>query len=773
MSNEKITALTAGTIKSTDVYIAVDTTDTSMAPSGTDKKYTFAQILANIASVGYLLNTNNLSDVSSASTARTNLGLGSAATQSTSTFLQATNNLSDLTNDATARSNLGLGGAAIANPGNTVISIAGLLEVASPVTSTPGNSTAYTATLRGETLVRSNSGSPMSDTIAQAGTSGLINGFYFDLINNDTSAILTITPSGSTINGGSTLVLQPHEGARISSNGTNYFASVNSGSIGAGFLLASNNLSDVSSVSISRTNLGLGSAAVNNISTTIAVSSGALVINSPVTTSTGASLAYTSALRGNTLLRSNSGSAMTDSIAQAGTAGLTTGFFFDVLNTDSAGAITITPTTSTINGASTLVLAHGYGARISSDGTNYFAIVSSGLTSSGFLLASNNLSDVSSASTARTNLGLGSSSTLNTGNSVVSISGALEQASPSNVQAGASYTYLTTDRAKTVYRSNSGSAMSDTLPQAGVSFPNGWLTYVDNIDATGSITITPTTSTINGASSLLVQAGYVARITSDGTNYFAFIANKTTVIPLTLNQIAFGNGQLTSSASLKWVASQNSFVAGNSPTLGGSVTGGYVVGDIASVSANNAGIFAGVNNTVTTNGLDGAIIGGNNNTVDGSKSFIAVSDTCSTTGSNSAIITSVSSTITTSGNATILNGQSCTITAAGSGSLVSGFHGSAASTGSYVFADGSSATPFQSTVNNSFIIRAVGGVGINQSAPDASASLDIVSTTTGFLPPRMTTTNRLAISSPGEGLQVYDLTLHKMAYFNGTIWTLL
>ena len=53
---------------------------------------------------------------------------------------------------------------------------------------------------------------------------------------------------------------------------------------------------------------------------------------------------------------------------------------------------------------------------------------------------------------------------------------------------------------------------------------------------------------------------------------------------------------------------------------------------------------------------------------------------------------------------------------------------------------------------------------------DASAIVDIQSTTQGFLPPRMTTTERDAITSPASGLMVYNTTTNKAQCYNGTTW---
>jgi hypothetical protein len=53
---------------------------------------------------------------------------------------------------------------------------------------------------------------------------------------------------------------------------------------------------------------------------------------------------------------------------------------------------------------------------------------------------------------------------------------------------------------------------------------------------------------------------------------------------------------------------------------------------------------------------------------------------------------------------------------------------------------------------------------------DTKAALEISSTTKGLLPPRMTQTQRDAISSPPTGLHVYNTTLNELDFFNGTVW---
>lgn len=96
-----------------------------------------------------------------------------------------------------------------------------------------------------------------------------------------------------------------------------------------------------------------------------------------------------------------------------------------------------------------------------------------------------------------------------------------------NAQTGTSYTVLATDRGKHVTFSNA-SPVAVTLPQATGSFSANYYCYVENIGA-GLVTITPTTSTINGGSTLALQTGEAYLVTSDDTNYRALACGRSTV----------------------------------------------------------------------------------------------------------------------------------------------------------------------------------------------------------------------------------------------------
>lgn len=67
-------------------------------------------------------------------------------------------------------------------------------------------------------------------------------------------------------------------------------------------------------------------------------------------------------------------------------------------------------------------------------------------------------------------------------------------------------------------------------------------------------------------------------------------------------------------------------------------------------------------------------------------------------------------------------------------------------------------------------IDASNNVGIGVTNIDSSCLLHMNSTTKGFRPPRMTSTQRNAISSPSTGLIVYNTTTDKINFYDGDAW---
>ena len=103
----------------------------------------------------------------------------------------------------------------------------------------------------------------------------------------------------------------------------------------------------------------------------------------------------------------------------------------------------------------------------------------------------------------------------------------------------------------------------------------------------------------------------------------------------------------------------------------------------------------------------------------------------------------------------------------------------------HVLGGGATSSTYSLIVTNSggttftaaIAVRDDNAVGFGTNSPAASAKVEISSTTQGFLPPRMTTTQRDAISSPAAGLTLYctdctatDASTGVMQTYNGTTW---
>jgi len=132
-----------------------------------------------------------------------------------------------------------------------------------------------------------------------------------------------------------------------------------------------------------------------------------------------------------------------------------------------------------------------------------------------------------------------------------------------NSQSGTTYTIAASDNGKLVTINNAAS-VAVTQPQAGTAgFANGFFYYIFNRGA-GAATITPTTSTINGNATLVLNQGQGARIVSDGTNYSAWVSAAPS-----------GSGTVTSVAlsAPSWLSVSGSPVTGSGTLAVSAATG--------------------------------------------------------------------------------------------------------------------------------------------------------------------------------------------------------
>jgi len=115
-------------------------------------------------------------------------------------------------------------------------------------------------------------------------------------------------------------------------------------------------------------------------------------------------------------------------------------------------------------------------------------------------------------------------------------------------------------------------------------------------------------------------------------------------------------------------------------------------------------------------------------------------------------------------------GSGNTTTTRGKGALVYNQDGTGFNKGDFYFLQNNLADTTIASLSNAVIaIKNNGNLVVGSTTSSASAILEAVSTTKGFLPPKMTTAQKNAISSPVAGLIVYDTTLNKLGVFT-TAW---
>ena len=232
-----------------------------------------------VAYFAYVYNTPNrhLTTITHASPPATIGTAGGSLTEVLSASLLRANNLSDLLSVSTARTNLGLGTAATKNVGTAIANVLEIIDMGGGVPGLP--------VLDGSNLTGINaSGFAVYDLtnpgnpILYSPTSSVFPGATYSITGGGQLTINAIAPALLKVNNLSDLpnisTARTNLGAASATDLTTHTSNTNNPhsttAVSIGALTASSNLGDIPNISTARTNLGLGTAATKNTGTAIA-----------------------------------------------------------------------------------------------------------------------------------------------------------------------------------------------------------------------------------------------------------------------------------------------------------------------------------------------------------------------------------------------------------------------------------------------------------------------------------------------------------------------
>jgi hypothetical protein len=484
------------------------------------------KVLCTAANWQALGTGNNLGDLASPSAARTNLGLGTAATANTGT---SGANVPLLNGNLTFSGTLSLTGAVTFSAAPTFGNITGIVQCLHVNTAglVSGTGSDCGAAGGGSTSPGGSNGQ------IQFNSSGVFGGFTLggDATVNTGTGALTIAANavsnakaaqmaantlkgnntGGTANAAdltatqATAMLNAVVGDSGSGGTKGLVPAPGAGDAAAGKFLKADGTFAVPS----------GSGTVTSIATSCGLTGGTITTTGTIKTAetviANTTTSYPTAAPdcGKLLTQSNASASAITLLAPA-TAG--SGYWLDIVNIG-VGAATLTPGSGTINGLANIALANGQGARIVTDGSNYFAVLGQGAGGASVSVTAGTPNIVVTPSPGTGTFTVGTTAPINAKIANYTVAGTI---------AG------TPDNGRVITMANAGSTTL-TLGQAGSSgFASGFSFCFANIGA-GTSTISTTTSTINGiGTSVPISAGGSACLASDGTNWDGIVVQNPT-----------------------------------------------------------------------------------------------------------------------------------------------------------------------------------------------------------------------------------------------------